>query len=291
MRGLSQARCHVVFGVEEQCRAALKRLHRRDDFFCTGCGHRRPSPLATRSFCQCSIRASVSAGQPPSWRERSSMRQAASCDLVRGHPADRDGEERHLVGGTRPLSCYRVANGLDHEAEDNGGDGPTRGGVAAPGRVEIDDACLWGGGTCGRPCRAADTKPSLAAVSAPTEGRQRKVADVGRDFAKASDRVRRQATTDLRNGGCNGRPRRLERARRVHVQPPGNLHRAGPGSGPHGTVPMMEFDARKYRARDNGTYREVEPDSKLHAWRSSHQSHALLRDHRGMTFVIKLANL
>ena len=42
-----------------------------------------------------------------------------------------------------------------------------------PGRVEIDDACLRRGAHAVG--RAADTKPSVAAVSAPTEGGQRKV--------------------------------------------------------------------------------------------------------------------
>ena len=158
-----------------------------------------------------------------------------------------------------------------------------------PGRVEIDDACLRGR-SCGGPCRRHKTLCGCGL--GPYRGRAAQgEADVGRESLKASDRVWRQAPADPGNGGCNGRPRLLERARRGRVQPPGNPHRAGPGSGPHGTVPMIEFDSRKIPERDNGTYREVEPDSKLHSWRRSHQARALLRDHRGMTFVIKPANL
>ena len=71
------------------------------------------------------------------------------------------------------MSCYRVANGLDHEAEDNGGDGPARGGKAAP-LAEWRSMTLVSGGAHAVG-RAADTKPSVAAVSAPTEGGQRKV--------------------------------------------------------------------------------------------------------------------
>ncbi len=216
------------------------------------------------------------------------MRQAASCNLVRGNSTDREGEERHLVGGTRPLSCYQVANGWTKKQKT----------MAVMVRREGESPPLaeWrsmtlvsrGAHAVGR---AADTGP-LWLRSRPLRGSAAQgEAAVGRELPKTSDRVRLQAPTDLGNGGYYGRPRRLERSRRGHVQPPGNPRRAGPGTGPHGTVPTIEFDARKYQECDNGTYREVEPDSKLHARRSSHQSHALLRDHRGMTFVIKPANL
>ena len=49
--------------------------------------------------------------------------QAAAEALVRGHPPDRDGEERRLFGGTRPPPRGQAADGLGHEAQDHGGDG------------------------------------------------------------------------------------------------------------------------------------------------------------------------
>ena len=75
------------------------------------------------------------------------------------HPPDRDGEERHLVGGTRPPSRGQAADGLGREAQDHGGDGAARGGSdgALTGRVEMDDAYLGGvrchGGKRGRGSR------------------------------------------------------------------------------------------------------------------------------------------
>ena len=59
--------------------------------------------------------------------------QAAADTLVRRHPPDRDGEERHLVGGTRPPSRGQAADGLGREAQDHGGDGAARGGDGAYG--------------------------------------------------------------------------------------------------------------------------------------------------------------
>ena len=80
---------------------------------------------------------------------------------------------RHLVGGTRPPSR---ADGLGREAQDHGGDGAARGGDAAYGRVEMDDAYLGGvrsGGKRGR--GAAGKTPFVAAVSTSPEGRPRKL--------------------------------------------------------------------------------------------------------------------
>ena len=71
------------------------------------------------------------------------------------------------------MSCYRVANGLDHEVDDNGGDGPARGGEPAP-LVDWRSMTLVSGGAHAVG-RADDTKPSVAAVSAPIERGQRKV--------------------------------------------------------------------------------------------------------------------
>ena len=59
--------------------------------------------------------------------------QAAADTLVCRHPPDRDGEERHLVGGTRPPSRGQAADGLGRAAQDHGGDGAARGGDGAYG--------------------------------------------------------------------------------------------------------------------------------------------------------------
>ena len=59
--------------------------------------------------------------------------QAAADTLVCRHPPDRDGEERHLVGGTRPPVSGQAADGLGREAQDHGGDGAARGGDGAYG--------------------------------------------------------------------------------------------------------------------------------------------------------------
>ena len=158
--------------------------------------------------------------------------QAAAGDLVRGHPPDRDGEERHLIGGTRPSSRGQAADGLDHEAEDHGGDGSARGREAAVGRNG----------------RRLSRRGALGRQAGPWRGRQdalcgggfdqsrgpaaQREAGAGQGFPQARDRARRQALADSGSGGCDGRPRLLERARRGRVQPSDDPHRLGSNGGP-----------------------------------------------------------
>ena len=102
--------------------------------------------------------------------------QAAADTLVCRHPPDRDGEERHLVGGTRPPSRGQAADGLGREAQDHGGDGAARGGDGAygagrDGRRLSRRVCS--GGKRGR--GAAGKTPFVAAVSTSPEGRPREL--------------------------------------------------------------------------------------------------------------------
>ena len=66
-----------------------------------------------------------------------SFDQAAAEALVRGHPPDRDGEERRLVSGTRPAPRGQAADRLGHEAQDHGGDGAAH--WLAPGSEVVTD--------------------------------------------------------------------------------------------------------------------------------------------------------
>ena len=58
---------------------------------------------------------------------------AAADTVVRGQTPDRGSEERHLVGGARPLSQDQAADDLDREKQDHGGDVAARGGDASGG--------------------------------------------------------------------------------------------------------------------------------------------------------------
>ena len=115
---------------EEQCRAALLRLRWPDGFVCPCCGHRGHCVLAGRGLYQCNRckkQTSLTAG---------TIFHAIKLPLTlwfAGHSPDRDGEERHLVGGTRPPSRGQAADGLGREAQDHGGDGAARGGDGAIG--------------------------------------------------------------------------------------------------------------------------------------------------------------
>ena len=130
VRGLSDEAFREAFGTEEQCRAALVRLRWPDGFVCPCCGHREHCVLAGRGLYQCNRlqEADIAHGGHDLPRD-----QAAADTLVRRHPPDRDGEERHLVGGTRPPSRGQAADGLGREAQDHGGDGAARGGDTACG--------------------------------------------------------------------------------------------------------------------------------------------------------------
>ena len=77
-------------------------------------------------------------------------------------------EERHLVGGTGTPAGSQAGDGLDHEAEDYGGDGPAQGGSSrcrAGWRwtTSISAACVWAASGAG------------AQVSTSPQGRPRKV--------------------------------------------------------------------------------------------------------------------
>ena len=179
--------------------------------------------------------------------------QAAADTLVCSHPPDRDGEERHLVGGTRPPSRGQAADGLGREAQDHGGDGAARGGEAACG--------------AGGDGRRLSRRGALRRQAGPRRGGQDALrgrgldqsrgapaqaeAGAGQGLPQARDRARRQALAGPRSGGCDGRPGLLERTRRGRLQPPGDPHRVGPTGGPHGIVQMGEHGARQHQERDH----------------------------------------
>ena len=106
VRGLSDGAFREAFGTEEQCHAALLRLRWPDGFLCPCCGHRGHCVLAGRGAIsmQPVQEADIAHGGHDLPRD-----QAAADTLVCSHPPDRDGEERHLVGGTRrpPMPCNR----------------------------------------------------------------------------------------------------------------------------------------------------------------------------------------
>ena len=128
--------------------------------------------------------------------------QAAADTLVRRHPPDRDGEERHLVGGTRPPSRGQAADGLGREAQDHGGDGAARGG---------DGAC-----GAGRDGRRLSRRGALRRQAGPRRGGQNALrgggldqsrgapaqaeAGAGQGLLQARDRARRQALAGPRRG-------------------------------------------------------------------------------------------
>ena len=125
VRGLSDEAFREAFGTEEQCRTALVRLRWPDGFVCPCCGHHGHCVLAGRGSLsmQPVQEADIAHGG-----HDLPCDQAAADALVRRHPPDRDGEERHLVGGTRPPSRGQAADGLGREAQDHGSDGAARGG-------------------------------------------------------------------------------------------------------------------------------------------------------------------
>ena len=131
------------------------------------------------------------------------------------------------------------------------------------GRVEMDDAYLGGvrsGGKRGR--GAAGKTPFVAAVSTSPERRPRKakLAPV-RGFRKREIARGAGALAGPRVGGCDGRPRLLERARRGCVQPPGDPYRLRTQGGPHGAIQMGQYDARQYQERDHRDLSQDRPRS------------------------------
>ena len=110
-----------AFGTEEQCRAALVRLRWPDGFV----NRVTSAPAAAiagiacwrgRGLYQCNRCKKQTS---PHGGHDLPRDQAAADTLVRRHPPDRDGKERHLVGGTRPPSRGQTADGLGREAQDH----------------------------------------------------------------------------------------------------------------------------------------------------------------------------
>ena len=138
VRGLSDEAFREAFGTEEQCRTALVPA--------TLAGRLRLPLLRPSGALRAGGSGSLSM-QPVQEADIADgghdlpRDQAPADTLVRRHPPDRDGEERHLVGGTRPPSRGQAADRLDHEAQDHGGDGAARGRHAAVG-AGGDGRCL-----------------------------------------------------------------------------------------------------------------------------------------------------
>ena len=201
----------------EQCRAALVRL-RAGGFLCPCCGHRGHCDGARALPMQPVQEADIAHGGHDLPRDQ------AADTLVRSHPPDRDGEERHLVGGTRPPSRGQAADGLGREAQDHGGDGAARGGDGT-----------YGAGGDGR---RLSRRGALRRQAGPRRGGQDALrgggldqsrgapaqaeAGAGQGLPQARDRARRQALAGPRSGGCDGRPGLLERTRRDRLQPSGD---------------------------------------------------------------------
>ena len=227
VRGLSDEAFREAFGTEEQCRAALVRLRWPGGFVCPCCGHRGALRAGgARALPMQPVQeADIAHGGHDLPRD-----QAAADTLVCRHPPDRDGEKRHLVGGTRPPSRGQAADGLGREAQDHGGDGAARGGDAAYG--------------AGRDGRRLSRRGALRRQAGPRRGGQDALrgggldqsrgapaqaeAGAGQGLPQARDRARRQALAGPRSGGCDGRPGLLERTRRDRLQPSGDPHRVGP---------------------------------------------------------------
>ena len=179
--------------------------------------------------------------------------QAAAEALVRGHPPDRDGEERRLVGGTRPPARGQAADGLGHEAQDHGGDGAAR----------RRDAALGPGGDGRRLSR----RQALRRQAGPGRRRQDALrgggldrgrgapaqaqAGAGQGLPQARDRAWRGALAGAGKHGRHRRPRLLACARRGRLQPSPGAHRLGTQSCSCGLVQMGQYDARQHQERDH----------------------------------------
>ena len=123
VRGLSDTEFHEAFGTEEQCRAALAWRFRLS-------GLRPFRALLSNAPSGLSVQPLQEADFADG-RHDLPLDQAAVDGTVCGHPSDRDGEERHLFGGTGASARGQAADGLNDEAEDHGGDGAAREGQAA----------------------------------------------------------------------------------------------------------------------------------------------------------------
>ena len=196
VRGLSDEAFREAFGTEEQCRAALVRLRWPDGFVCPLL---RPS-RALRAGGSGSLsmqpvqEADIAHGGHDLPRD-----QAAADTLVRRHPPDRDGEERHLVGGTRPPSRGQAADGLGREAQDHGGDGAARGGDGAYG--------------AGRDGRCLSRRGALRRQAGPRRGGQDALRGGGLDQSRG-------APTQAEAGAGQGLPQARDRAWRQALAGP-----------------------------------------------------------------------
>ena len=112
---------------------------------------------------------------------------------------DRDGEERHLVGGTRPPSRGQAADGLDREAQDHGGDGAARGGDTA-----------YGAGGDGR---RLSRRGALRRQAGPRRGGQDALRGGGLDQSRG-------APAQAEAGAGQGLPQARDRARRQALAGP-----------------------------------------------------------------------
>ena len=196
--------------------------------------------------------------------------QAAADTLVRRHPPGRDGEERHLVGGTRPPSRGQAADGLCREASRSPRLIPRREGqTRLTGRV--DDGRRLSRRSpvrqkTGPPERGGHDALSWSAVSTSPELRPRKLklapvkGDSNREVARGSKHL---LARKHRRGGCDVRTGLLERTRRSRLQPPGDPHRVDSRQpSPQGIVQIgLNTNARqRSNCSITSTYRKLGPD-------------------------------
>ena len=201
VRGLSDEAFREAFGTEEQCRTALVRLRWPDGFVCPCCGHREHCVLAGRGLYRCNRCKKQTS---PTAGTIFHADQAAADTLVRRHPPDRDGEERHLVGGTRPPSRGQAADGLGREAQGHGGDGAARGRHAAVG-AGGDGRCLPRRRALRRqagPRRGGQDTLRGGGLDQSRGAPAQAEAGAGQGLPQARDRAWRQALAGPRSSGC-----------------------------------------------------------------------------------------
>ncbi len=230
VRGMSDEAFRKAFGREERCRAALVRLRWPDGFVRPSCGHR---VLAGRGLYQCNRckkQSSPTAG---------SIFHSTKLPLrlgFAGHPPDGDGQERGVVGGTRSPPRGQAADGLGHEAQDHGGDGPARRREAALGpgedgrRLSRRQAFRQ---QAGSGCSRQDALRRCS-LDRPRGTPAQAEAGAGQGVPQAPDRAWRPALAGSGIGGRDRRPWLLERVRRGCIQLSGDPHRLGTQGGLRG---------------------------------------------------------
>ena len=245
-----------------------------DAAFCGHRGHCRPTRRSPYQWQPLQEADLAHRGHDPPFD------QAAADGLVRGHLSGRDGEERHLVGGTGPPFGGQARDGLDDEAEDHGRDGPVR--KAAVGS-DADGR---------RPSRRRAFGRQVGS------GRTRQDAVRGR----GSDRPRRPAAQGQAGRPGRGLPQARERTRRKKCWPApdaevvtdalgcrtalghaGRSHRAirtGSGRGAFRMAPFKRVNATlgNIKGAITGTYPKLGPDhAERHpagfAWRCNRRHH------------------